>query len=393
MDATGTFGALNDLWKYSPANDQWTWVGGSNAGGVLATYGTQAIPAPQNNPGGRFNPASWTDASGNIWIFGGGNYQSFENGNGELNDLWTFTPATNTWTWIGGSETPDSVGAYGSLGVPAAGNMPGARNSAATWTDASGNLWMFGGWGIVSTVSVGQFGVYGYFDDLWEYNPKTQLWTWAGGSSIPNSSGVYSTQGIPAPDNQPGARQGATSWTDASGNFWLFGGYGWSTTQVSDSGFSNDLWEFNPSTLQWTWISGSNQLDAAGNYGTQGTAASSNAPGARSDAVVWKNSSGNVWLFGGTGYDASGTYGDLNDLWEFNLTTKQWTWIEGSNQANSSGTYGTEGTPAPGNNPAGRDVPVTITDASGNFWLFGGFAANSTGPDAVALNDLWKFNP
>jgi len=36
-------------------------------------------------------------------------------------------------------------GIYGTLGSPASGNMPGARKNAATWTDSSGNFWLFGG--------------------------------------------------------------------------------------------------------------------------------------------------------------------------------------------------------------------------------------------------------
>jgi hypothetical protein len=31
------------------------------------------------------------------------------------------------------------------------------------------------------------------------------------------------------------------------------------------------------------------------------------------------------------GYDATGTYGFLNDLWEFNAALKQWEWVGGSN--------------------------------------------------------------
>ena len=38
-------------------------------------------------------------------------------------------------------------GVYGTLGIAAAGNIPGARDSAATWTDSNGNFWLFGGEG------------------------------------------------------------------------------------------------------------------------------------------------------------------------------------------------------------------------------------------------------
>jgi hypothetical protein len=43
--------------------------------------------------------------------------------------------------------------------------MPGARFGAHSWTDASGNLWLFGGQGGDATGNVG------YLNDLWKYTP------------------------------------------------------------------------------------------------------------------------------------------------------------------------------------------------------------------------------
>jgi hypothetical protein len=50
---------------------------------------------------------------------------------------------TNEWTWMGGSNTSGSVGpttpgVYGTLGTPAAANIPGIRWGASNWTDSSG---------------------------------------------------------------------------------------------------------------------------------------------------------------------------------------------------------------------------------------------------------------
>jgi Chitobiase/beta-hexosaminidase C-terminal domain len=47
-----------------------------------------------------------------------------------------------------------------------------------------------------------------------------------------------------------------------------------------------------------------------------GTPAASNFPGSRYNAASWMDSEGNFWLFGGQGYDGSGTLGVLNDLWK-----------------------------------------------------------------------------
>lgn len=79
----------------------------------------------------------------------------------------------------------------------------------------------------------------------------------------------------------------------------------------------NDLWEFNPSTGQWTWASGSNQILGKANYGALGVAAATNVPGARQSALSWTDSNGNFWLIGGLGLDSTGAHGGLNDLWSY----------------------------------------------------------------------------
>jgi hypothetical protein len=106
--------------------------------------------------------------------------------------------------------------------------------------------------------------------------------------------------------------------------------------------------------------------------------------------VCWADASGNVWLFGGDGYDSTGNFGDLNDFWKF--SAGQWTWVSGANVVNESGIYGTQGTPSPGNFPGARMNPVALTDSFGNFWLFGGGGIDSSGT-AGYLNDLWAYQP
>jgi hypothetical protein len=70
---------------------------------------------------------------------------------------------------------------------------------------------------------------------------------------------------------------------DASGNFWVFGGYNLSPTGQPNA--FNDLWEF--SAGQWKWASGANVVNQTGTYGTQGTAATGNNPGARWSMASW----------------------------------------------------------------------------------------------------------
>ncbi len=300
-----------------------------------------------------------------------------------------------------GANGMDQPGVYGTMGVAAAGNDPGGRAGSVSWTDNSGNFWLFGGCGDDST------GTFGDLNDLWAFNPTTKEWMWMGGSSTVGSNGgqpgVYGTEGTAAASNVPGGRNSSVSWIDSSDNLWLFGGYGDDSTGAI--GNLNDLWAFNPTTKEWTWMGGSNTTTANGNgqpgaYGTLGVAAAGNDPGGRNSSVSWIDSSGHLWLFGGFGADSTGMAGHLNDLWEFNPTTKEWTWMSGSSTVPSanggppsgqSGVYGTEGTAAASNVPGGRLGSVSWID-SGNFWLFGGEGYGSTGTPGY-LNDLWEFNP
>jgi N-acetylneuraminic acid mutarotase len=379
--SSGSNGYLSDLWQFTPSAGTWEWVSGPNTLSAIGVYGTQGVASTSNAPGGRDDAVSWTDASGNLWLFGGFGTDSVGN-SGFLNDLWKFNPAAGTWEWVSGSTTINAIGNYGTQGVASASNVPGARQEAVSWTDASGNLWLFGGFGYPSSNS------YGYLNDLWKFNPTAGTWEWVSGSSSSYTLGTYGTQGNASTTNVPGSRFVATSWIDASGNLWLFGGVEYS---ASDSGYLNDLWKFDPTAGTWEWVSGSNTAYAGGIYGTQGVASTTNVPGAREGAISWTDASGNLWLFGGDGFVSPST-GNLNDLWEFNPTAGTWEWVSGSNGLNDNGLYGTQGVPSTTNVPGGRLEPISWMDLSGNLWLFGGYGADSTGSTGY-LNDLWEFTP
>ncbi len=198
-----------------------------------------------------------------FWLFGGDGIDSQGN-RSNLNDLWEFNPSTSQWTWVSGAKSvPCSVdpttgvnvcappsGTYGTLGVPASGNTPGGRAGASSWVDSSGDLWIFGG----------------TLNDVWVFNPTSSQWAWMNGdaetsnciygldSNNPevtcgNSPGLYAGQYTFAVDSAPAARYGAVSWAAPNGNLWLFGG-GSSVLQYQGTvdGWTNDVWEYQPST-------------------------------------------------------------------------------------------------------------------------------------------------
>ncbi len=374
---------LNDLWKYDPVTLEWTWVSGSDAGNQSGIYGNQGIPGPSNAPGSRGNAVTWIDQDGKLWLFGGWGYDSSGFAMAVLNDLWKFDPATLEWTWTSGSEMRDAAGIYGTQGTPDPSNAPGAREGALSWVDSSGKLWLFGGFGYDSR------GFYRVLNDLWKYNPTTGDWTWVSGSDKGEEEGVYGTRGTPDAASVPGARGYGVSWVDRSGKLWLFGGV---ASYPGDMNlFLNDLWMYDPATLEWTWVSGSNIKNQAGKYGTKGTASSSNIPGARYMSVSWIDSTGKLWLFGGYGDFVAGNYGPLNDLWRCDTATLEWTWVSGSDVGNQEATYGTKGLADSSNTPGARYFPVSWVDSSDRLWLFGGFGFTRSGMGDGYLNDLWRY--
>jgi len=223
-------------------------------------------PAAGNNPGSRGGVASWTDSGGHLWLFGGsipGVHLTY------LDDVWEYIPTTSEWAWMGGGSGVDQPGVYGTVGTPAAGNVPGGRCCMVNWTDNSGRFWLFGGQGYDAN------GGQGDLNDLWRLDLFTNQWAWMGGSSSPPcgglgcfAAGVYGTLGVPAAGNIPGGLQDAMSWTDKSGNFWLFGGSG--SDANGSLGNLNGLWEYE-SAASAPAAASPTITPAAGSYGTAQT--------------------------------------------------------------------------------------------------------------------------
>jgi len=374
---------MNDLWKYSIIDGLWTWVDGSSSGGQNGVYGTPGVPSSSNVPGARQNAYSWTDENGNLWLFGGygkaetgglnylndlwrydisantwtwisgsnstndpGNYgtigvsstsnipparyggnswyfdqklwlfggQGFSGIQVRYNDLWYFDLITSEWVWVSGDSSPDQNGVYGTQGVAAVSNMPGARQASVAWIDNANNFWIFGGYGFPET------GTHDYLNDMWKYNPGTNQWTWISGTNLTNQPAVYGTQLVGSVANIPGARQMSVSWKSSDGNLWLFGAWGHIGFSGGPTfGRINDLWKFNISTLEWTWMAGENWADEPGIYGSPGIASTSSIPGARRMSISFTDTSNVFWLFGGNGYDELDTLGLLNDLWKIDV--------------------------------------------------------------------------
>ncbi len=279
---------------------QWVWLKGDSTVSSTGNYGAIGVPDVANNAPVNIGTGHWTDLQGNFWSMGD-------------NGLWKYDPANNTWTFV---HPSGGNGVYGTQGVPAPLNHPGAAVNPICWTDEAGDLWLFGG--NHSTFVL---------DALWRYHIATDEWTWMKGSpgvtAIGNPLPVYGTLHTENTANTPGAKSHSGSCANwvVNNSFWVFGG----NASLSFLSLKNDLWRYNRATNNWVWESGEQGQNATGNYGTRGVANAANVPPARLLTACWKDGQQNLYLFSGSTYNSS-----FNDLWRYNIQTRQWTWLDGN---------------------------------------------------------------
>jgi hypothetical protein len=79
-------------------------------------------------------------------LFGGdGQPEDYFTESAPLNDLWNYSPSTNTWSWLSGSDAAAPPAVFGTQGVASSTNVPSGRAVGAAWTDSTGKFWLWGG--------------------------------------------------------------------------------------------------------------------------------------------------------------------------------------------------------------------------------------------------------
>ncbi len=122
-------------------------------------------------------------------------------------------------------------------------------------------------------------------------------WTWFGG----NYTSEYSTVRAVYPAHHgeigsPGFRRIAPT-AVVNDTMYLFGGYGYgNNSNVYET--MNDLWAFNVSSGNWTWVAGSSNSRKYGVY-----IGDDAQPGGRTNTAMWATKSGVIYVFGGIGCD------------------------------------------------------------------------------------------
>lgn len=274
------------------------------------------------------------------------------------------------WAYISGGESPENY-------ISGTQSKPGARAEAAyIYDEDAEKLYLFGG------NAFPESGYRGRSNDFWQYS--NGQWVWLSGSKTSGSSSVYGTYQVPAAANTPGARVNAQMWIDGAGDIWLFGGYG--KDENGDLGYLNDLWKY--SNGQWSWERGSKLRNQQPVSGAFGVADASYTPGAKVQAVTWRDANNDLYLFGGLGTTSTGSTARTNGLWKWDGSN--WSMEAGSTSANGAGSYGTKGVSAPSNYPSARSACSFWGDED-VLYLYGGQGISSIGGFGY-LDQLWKYD-
>ena len=77
---------------------------------------------------------------------------------------------------------------------------------------------------------------------MWKYQLNDSTWTWVSGSNETNQFGEYGEVGVANASNVPGARRSSVGWFDSDAQeIWIFGGDGWSTSDIANTGPSRGI--------------------------------------------------------------------------------------------------------------------------------------------------------
>src|SRR5205085_762955 len=108
----------------------------------------------------------------------------------------------------------------------------------------------------------------GTLNDLWKYDPTAGEWVWMNGTDSLYNIGTWGSSCTFSSSNIPSGRyETRACWTDACGNFWMFGGH---DIQGADQ---NNLWYYNPALNQWGWAGDMTSVTV---YGTKGVSFATN---------------------------------------------------------------------------------------------------------------------
>lgn len=189
-----------------------------------------------------------------------------------------------------------------------------------------------------------------------------QSYTFVGGKLEPNYAVMDDTDIAEG----PAARYGSMIWSmPRSELIYIYGG-------ESNQGRFNDFWSLNITSRSWTLLSGnphsSRRPVSHTVFGTQGVESTQAQPNDRSLAMTFYDKDLlQFYMYGGV--DCQGR--SVNQLWRWNVKTKQWAWLSG-NASTSSGIFYRSGEHEQNYPPALAHQAWTFSPVKKVLYVFGG---------------------
>jgi hypothetical protein len=305
--------------------------------------------------------------------------------------LFTFNPNTTYYRFIYGSAGLDEPIVQGPLGE-FGDFFPGARVLGGAFFSAAQNLF-YVGFGYSETEA------YLWSTDMWAYHVANGTWAWVAGSEFVESPGIYGVPGIEGgnlTETYPGGRQEfAEAWDEENQYYYIVGGFGYSA-DGSSFGLLNDVWRFNAATWKWTFLSGSDALDATPVYGAHNTfdvadgADAAVLPGMRFARAGFDKTEKVMYIYSAYQVNPNGVYVNVNDLWAVRVTDGAVAYLNGTKSTTYNGVYGTRDVAATSNQPGCRYYQqVYFNEKEQALYLLGGRITLDVGR---WYNDLWKYD-
>lgn len=151
------------------------------------------------------------------------------------------------------------------------------------------------------------------------------------------------------------------------------------------------MWQYNFTLRQWTFLKGNSTPGAYTTHGLSvalGVEGPTNLPAGRNLHTLNAMSSTNAFImFGGYTSFSSSEYGEVNDLWRYNVTSNNWCLLKGNIRAvYPAAVYGTIGIASSANVPAGVYIHGSaFVPGTDSLFVFGGYTGGNS-------NELWLFN-
>ncbi|XP_059163065.1 kelch domain-containing protein 10-like [Physella acuta] len=233
---------FHDMWRLNLTSLTWTRLWDEDS--LNVTY--SSLKSPMNvtirRPMGRNGAAAWV-SDDTFYLFGGNTDPTFaynlQQTSGLASDLWKYHPSHNSWHFVAGPTETGQGSRLNGIGTFSPSNVPGCRRGAASWADAEGNLWLFGGAGKDSQPDSPRQ-TSKLLSDLWRFHVRLHQWAFMGGSQIGDLAGSYKAKHEDKHTSFPGSRTEMLVWRSHTHVAEIFGGLGHDGRKLD--GYLNDLW-------------------------------------------------------------------------------------------------------------------------------------------------------